>query len=58
MPQWVRWDQVGQNQIKMCPNWVKRWSNVDHMGHPGHVEWSVGHVGPMGHVDHWASRFM
>ena len=33
-------------------------SNMDHMGHPGHVEVSVSHVCPMGHVGHWASEFV
>ena len=54
MPQWVSWGLLGQNRIKP----VKTGSNVGHMGHPGHVEGSVSHVGPMGYVGHWASEFM
>ena len=52
MLQWVGWGLICQNWVIKGPNWVKRGSNV------GQVEGSVGHVGPMGHVGHWASEFM
>ena len=58
MPQWVSWDQVGQNRVITDQNWVKHGSNVDHMGRPGHVEGFAGHVGSMGYMGHWASEFM
>ena len=31
---------------------------LSHMAHPGHVYGSMGHVGPRGHVGHWAIEFM
>ena len=38
--------------------WVNHRSNVGRVGHLGHFEAAVGHLGPMGHVDHWAREFM
>ena len=58
VPQWVAWDQTGFVGSKLGHNWVKTGSNIGHVGHPGHVERSVGHVGAMCHVGHWASEFV
>ena len=50
--------RLGQTGSQMGQNWIKHESNVGHVGHPGHVYRSVGHVGPGGYVGHWASEFM
>ena len=38
----------------MGQNLVKRGTIVGLVCRPSHVEGTVSHVGPMGHVDHWA----
>ena len=42
---------LGQNQFTYG-------SNVGYVGCPGQVEGSVGHVGLMGHMCHWASELV
>ena len=50
MPQWVSWVYNGQTGSQSSHKWVTCGSQVGHVGCPGHVDGSVGHVGPMGLV--------
>ena len=49
---------LGQKGVKLGHKWVKHRSNVGYVGRPGHIDGSLGHVGPMCHVGHWVSKFM
>ena len=50
--------QLGPNQVYLVKLWSHLGPNMGQVGNQGHVVASVRHVGLMGRLRNWASKFV